>query len=288
MAATASEYIQHHLQNLTFGQLPAGFERADGTILADPVWTIAHSATEAQAMGFWAFHIDSLFWSVFLGGVFVFLFRRVAKNATTGTPSGLQNVIETIIEFIDNSVKDTFHGKSNLVAPLALTIFVWVFFMNLMDLVPVDWIPGVATLLGIPYMKVVPSTDPNITLGLSFTVFALIIFYSIKMKGVGGFVAELTLHPFNSPNKAVQALLIPVNFLLEFVTLIAKPISLALRLFGNMYAGELIFILIAMIGWFQLPLHFGWAVFHILVVTLQAFIFMMLTVVYLSMAHEDH
>lgn len=288
MAATASEYIQHHLQNLTFGQLPAGFERADGTILAEPVWTIAHSAYEAQAMGFWAFHLDSLFWSVFLGGIFVFLFRRIAKNATSDTPSGLQNVVETIIEFIDGSVKDTFHGKSNLIAPLALTIFVWVFFMNLMDLIPVDWIPGVATLLGIPYMKVVPSTDPNITLGLSLTVFAMIIFYSVKMKGVGGFIAELTLHPFNSPNKAVQALLIPINFLLEFVTLIAKPVSLALRLFGNMYAGELIFILIAMIGYFQLPLHFGWAVFHILVVTLQAFIFMMLTVVYLSMAHEDH
>ncbi|AMO58821.1 ATP synthase F0F1 subunit A [Endozoicomonas montiporae] len=288
MAATASEYIQHHLQNLTFGQLPAGFERADGTILADPVWTIAHSAYEAKAMGFWAFHLDSLFWSVFLGGIFVFLFRRIAKSATTGTPSGLQNVVETIIEFIDGSVKDTFHGKSNLIAPLALTIFVWVFFMNLMDLVPVDWIPGIATLLGIPYMKIVPSTDPNITLGLSLTVFAMIIFYSIKMKGIGGFIAELTLHPFNSPNKAVQVLLIPINFLLEFVTLIAKPVSLALRLFGNMYAGELIFILIAMIGYFQLPLHFGWAVFHILVVTLQAFIFMMLTVVYLSMAHEDH
>lgn len=288
MAANASEYIQHHLQNLTFGQLPSGFERVDGTVLSDPVWTIAESALEAKAMGFWAFHIDSLFWSVLLGGFFIFLFRKVAKTATSGVPSGLQNVVETIIEFIDSSVKDTFHGKSNVIAPLALTIFVWVFFMNLMDLVPVDWIPGLATLLGMPYMKVVPSTDPNVALGMSLTVFALVIFYSIKTKGVGGFVGELTLHPFNSPNKTVQALLIPVNFLLESVTLIAKPISLALRLFGNMYAGELIFILIAMIGYMQLPLHFGWAVFHILVITLQAFIFMILTIVYLSMATEKH
>jgi len=239
-------------------------------------------------MGFWAFHVDSLFWSVFLGLIFIGLFRYVAKKATSGVPGGLQNLVETIVEFVDGSVKDTFHGKSKVIAPLALTIFVWVFLMNLMDLVPVDWIPGLAMLVGIPYMKIVPSTDPNITLGLSLSVFVLIIFYSIKVKGFSGFIGELTLHPFNSPNKAVQALFIPVNFLLESVTLIAKPISLALRLFGNLYAGELLFILIALVGWFQLPMHFLWAVFHILVITLQAFIFMMLTIVYLSMAHEDH
>ena len=143
-------------------------------------------------------------------------------------------------------------------------------------------------MIGIPYMKVVPSTDPNITLGMAFSIFGLLIFYSIKVKGIGGFVAELTLHPFSSSNKVIQAILIPINFLLESVTLIAKPISLGLRLFGNLYAGELIFILIAMIGYLQLPLHFGWAVFHILVVTLQAFIFMILSIVYLSMASEKH
>lgn len=285
---TSSGYIVHHLQNLTYGQLPAGFERYDGTILSEPVWTIAHGSQEMQAMGFWAFHVDSLFWSVFLGLVFIGLFRHVARKATSGVPGGLQNLTETIVEFVDDSVKGTFHGKSDVIAPLALTIFVWVFLMNLMDLVPVDWLPGLAMLAGIPYMKVVPSTDPNITLGLSLSVFALIVFYSIKVKGIGGFAGELTLHPFNNPNKAIQALFIPVNFLLEFVTLIAKPISLALRLFGNLYAGELLFILIALVGWFQLPLHFLWAVFHILVITLQAFIFMMLTIVYLSMAHEDH
>ena len=293
MATTATQYIQHHLQNLTFGQLPAGYERVDahGNILGtltEPTWTIAQTAAEAKEMGFWALHLDSMFWSIGLGLVFVLLFRAVAKRATSGVPGKLQNVIETVIEMVDGSVKDTFYGKSALIAPLALTIFVWVFLMNLMDLVPIDWIPGLATLLGVPFMKIVPSTDPNITLGMSFSVFALLIFYSIKMKGFGGFIGELTLHPFNSSNKVVQAILIPFNFLLEFVTLIAKPISLGLRLFGNMYAGELLFILIAMIGYLQLPLHFGWAVFHILVITLQAYIFMTLTIVYLSMAHEKH
>ena len=285
---TATEYIVHHLQNLTYGKLPEGFERYDGSVLTESTWTIAHGGAEAKAMGFWAIHLDSMFWSVALGALFIILFRSVAKRATSGVPGGLQNAIETVIEMVDGSVKDTFHGKNNLIAPLALTIFVWVFLMNLMDLVPVDWIPELAMLLGIPYMKVVPSTDLNVTLGMSLSVFVLVLFYSIKVKGIGGFVGELTLHPFNSPNKLVQAILVPFNFLLEFVTLIAKPISLGLRLFGNMYAGELLFILIALIGYLQLPLHFGWAVFHILVITLQAYIFMTLTIVYLSMAHEDH
>ena len=211
-----------------------------------------------------------------------------SQGGQQGVPSGLQNLVEIVFEFVNGSVKDTFHGRSALIAPLALTIFVWVFLMNLMDLVPIDVVPGLASLIGLSHMKIVPSTDPNITLGMSLSVFALILYYSIKIKGFSGFIGELTLHPFNSPNKAVQALLIPVNFLLEAVTLIAKPISLALRLFGNLYAGELLFILIALIGWYQLPLHFLWAVFHILVIVLQAFIFMMLTVVYLSMAHEKH
>ena len=285
---TATGYILHHLQNLTMGKLPLGYERADGSIVQEATWTFAQSAAEAKAMGFWAFHVDSLFWSVLLGVVFLFIFRRVAKNATSSVPSGLQNLVESLVEFVDTNVRDSFHGQSRLIAPLALTIFVWIFFMNLMDLVPVDWIPGLATIMGIPYMKIVPSTDPNITLGLSITVFFLIIIYTIKAKGVSGFVAELTLHPFQTNNKIAQFFLIPVNFLLESVTLLAKPISLALRLFGNLYSGELIFILIALVGYYQLPLHFGWAVFHIMVITLQAFVFMMLTIVYLSMATEKH
>ncbi|SIP89033.1 F0F1 ATP synthase subunit A [Aquipseudomonas alcaligenes] len=284
---TASGYIQHHLQNLTFGQLPNGD------------WGFAHTAQEAKEMGFWAFHVDTLGWSVFLGLVFILLFRMAAKRATSGQPGGLQNFVEVLVEFVDGSVKDTFHGRNALIAPLALTIFVWIFLMNLMDLVPVDFLPVLAAkITGNEHLffRVVPTTDPNATLGLALSVFALIVFYSIKVKGIGGFLGELTLHPFSSSNIFVQILLIPVNFLLEFVTLIAKPISLALRLFGNMYAGELIFILIAVMfgsGLFLLStlgvaLNWAWAVFHILIITLQAFIFMMLTIVYLSMAHEDN
>jgi F-type H+-transporting ATPase subunit a len=284
---TASGYIQHHLQNLTFGKLPNGD------------WGFAHTAQEAKEMGFWAFHVDTLVWSVLLGLVFILLFRMAAKRATSGQPGGLQNFVEVLIEFVDGSVKDTFHGRNNLIAPLALTIFVWIFLMNLMDLVPVDFLPmAAAAITGNDHLffRVVPTTDPNATLGMALSVFALIVFYSIKVKGIGGFLGELTLHPFSSKNIAVQILLIPVNFLLEFVTLIAKPISLALRLFGNMYAGELIFILIAVMfgsGLFLLStlgvaLNWAWAVFHILIITLQAFIFMMLTIVYLSMAHEDN
>ncbi|MBD9413440.1 F0F1 ATP synthase subunit A [Pseudomonas sp. PDM16] len=284
---TASGYIQHHLQNLTFGQLPNGD------------WGFAHTAQEAKEMGFWTFHVDTLGWSVVLGLVFILLFRMAAKRATSGQPGGLQNFVEVLIEFVDGSVKDTFHGRNALIAPLALTIFVWIFLMNLMDLVPVDFLPVLAAKIAGNdhlFFRVVPTTDPNATLGMALSVFALIIFYSIKVKGIGGFLGELTLHPFSSSNIVVQILLIPVNFLLEFVTLIAKPISLALRLFGNMYAGELIFILIAVMfgsGLFLLStlgvaLNWAWAVFHILIITLQAFIFMMLTIVYLSMAHEDN
>ncbi|TDO06018.1 F0F1 ATP synthase subunit A [Halomonas ventosae] len=281
---TPTEYIQHHLQNLTFGYHP------------ENGWSIAHSAQEAADMGFWALHLDTLGWSIGLGVLFLWLFRKIGKAATTGIPGVMQNFVELMVEFVDNSVKDTFHGKSKLIAPLSLTIFCWVFLMNLMDLVPVDFLPmlaqRVAAMFGADpahvYFKVVPTTDVNATLGMALSVFALIIFYTIREKGFSGFIGELTLHPFNSTNKLVQALFVPVNFLLETVTLIAKPISLALRLFGNLYAGELIFILIAMIGLWQLPLHFTWAVFHILVITLQAFIFMMLTIVYLAMAVEKH
>nr|MDT0252226.1 F0F1 ATP synthase subunit A [Endozoicomonas sp.] len=224
----------------------------------------------------------------FLGFVFVLLFRFVAKNATSGVPGKLQNLIEIIVEFVDNTVRESFHGKNPMIAPLALTIFVWIFFMNLMDLIPVDWIPGLATLAGIPYMKVVPSTDPNITLSMSITVFLLMIFFWIKVKGVSGMFSDLAMHPFSSKNPVAKVILMPINLLLETVSLLAKPVSLGLRLFGNMYAGELIFILIAMIGWGQLPLHFAWAVLHILVITLQAYIFMVLTIVYLSSVHEEH
>ncbi len=274
---TASSYIQHHLQNLTLGVHP------------EHGLSIAHGSKQAQEMGFWAIHLDSIFWSVLLGGLFIWIFKKGAERATSGVPGPLQNFVELLVEFADNSVKETFHGKNDLIGPLALTIAIWVFLMNLMDLVPVDFIPYIASAIGIPYMKVVPTTDVNITLGMSISVFFLIIYYSIKIKGVNGFASELTLQPFSSDNKVIKYLFIPVNLLLEGVGLIAKPISLALRLFGNLYAGELIFILIALLPFYaQWMLSVPWAIFHILVIVLQAFIFMMLTIVYLAMAHENH
>jgi len=278
MAGSTAEYIQHHLTNLTYGQLP------DGT------YGIAQSADEAAAMGFWSVNVDSMAWSIGLGLVFTFLFRKAAASATAGVPGGLQNAVEMLVEFIEETTDSIFQYKNDLIAPLALTIFVWVFLMNLMDLIPVDWIPEVAMLLGVPYMKIVPSTDPNITMAMALTVFALILYYSIKCKGGLGFLKELSFHPF-------PPILAPINFILEGVTLIAKPLSLGLRLFGNMYAGEMIFILIAlMFGAGAVYFVFGgvlqwvWAVFHVLIITLQAFIFAVLTIVYLAQAHdvEEH
>ena len=267
---TASSYIQHHLQNLVYGKHP------------DHGWGFAHTAQDAQDMGFWAIHVDTMAWSISLGVLFLWLFRKAALKATSGVPTGLQNFVEVMVEFVDGSVKETFHGKNAVIAPLALTIFCWIFLMNFMDLIPVDFLPYAFHVVGVDHMKVVPTTDVNATLGMSLSVFFLIIYYSIKIKGVGGFVGELTLQPFGK-------WMIPFNLLLEGVGLIAKPISLALRLFGNLYAGELIFILIALLPfWAQWALSVPWAIFHILIIVLQAFIFMMLTIVYLSMAHEDH
>jgi F-type H+-transporting ATPase subunit a len=274
-AQTSGDYIAHHLQNLQVCKAETG------------EWVWNHCAGNPMAI-----NVDSMFWSVLLGFIFVVLFRGVAKKISSGKPSKLQAFVEIVVEFVDSSVKDTFHGTSRLIAPLGLTIFVWVFLMNLMDLIPVDWIPMAAGAVGVPYMKVVPTTDVNVTFGMSIAVFFLIIFYTILNKGIVGFVAELTMHPIAPPTKGLGLIAAPFiiafNFILESVALLAKPVSLSLRLFGNMFAGELIFILIALLGVYQLPLHFGWAVFHILIVTLQAFIFMMLTIVYLSLASETH
>ena len=281
-ALTPGEYIKHHLTNLTFGEL-------DGT------WRFAHDAAEAKAMGFWAINVDTMFWSIVLGVLFLYLFKKAGETATRGVPGGLQNFAEWIVEFVDTSVRGSFTGKNDMVAPLALTLFVWIFLQNLMDLFPVDLIPWLTGILGIHFMKIVPSTDPNGTFGMAIGVFILVLYYSIKIKGVGGFVGELTLQPFAAKNPLITVLFIPVNFLLEFVSLVAKPISLSLRLFGNMYAGEMIFILIAImynaglvLGLFGGALQLGWAIFHILIITLQAFIFMTLTIVYLDMAHSEH
>lgn len=254
-ASTPQEYIGHHLKHLQVGS------------------------------GFWSINVDSMFFSIALGILFLVIFRKVAKNATSGVPGKLQTFVEMIIGFVDGNVRDMFHGKSKLIAPLALTIFVWVFLMNAMDLLPIDLLPFIGEhWIGLPYLRVVPTADVNITLSMALGVFILVLFYRIKMKGVGGFVKELTMQPFNHP------VFIPINLILEGVSLLSKPVSLGLRLFGNMYAGELIFILIAGLlpWWSQWLLNVPWAIFHILIITLQAFIFMVLTVVYLSMASEEH
>jgi F-type H+-transporting ATPase subunit a len=302
---TSTAYIQHHLTNLTYGKLPAGYERVDchghqPATLEAATWTMACSGAEAKAMGFNAIHVDSMAWSIGLGALFCLLFAMAARKIHSGVPRGFQNAVEMVVEFIDGTVKDGFHHHNPMIAPLALTIFVWILLMNTMDLFPVDWLPQAAAFIsGDPhfFFKVVPTTDPNITVGMSFTVFLLIIFFSIQKKGLIGFIKELTFHPFHPSFHGIgmvfAPLLILINFTLETIALVSKPISLGLRLFGNLYAGEMIFILIAtmfgaglILGLFAGVLQWAWAVFHILVIVLQAFVFMVLTIVYMSMAHQ--
>ena len=250
-------------------------------------------------------NLDTVFFSVLLAVLFAGAFYIAARRATTGVPGKFQLFVEVLVSFVDGQVRDTFHGTSKLIAPLALTIFSWILLFNIMDLVPVDLLPAAAHQAGLEHLKVVPSTDLNATFAMSLTVFVLIIYYSIRMKGFLGFVSELTLHPFSARNWFVQALLVPVNFLLEAVTLLARPVSLSLRLYGNLYAGEMIFLLIAVLtlshglqslasvsGWVwivaQIVLGLIWSIFHVLIIVLQAFIFMVLTIVYLALASEHH
>lgn len=281
---TMEEHIAHHLSNLTFGYHP---ENGLG---------FAMTSTEAGEMGFWAIHVDSMLWSIGLGILFLWSFRVAARRASAGVPGGWQNFVEWIVEFIDENVRGSFRHKNPMVAPLALTIFVWVFLLNLMDLVPVDLIPHLFYLAGVPYMKIVPTTDVNVTIGLALGVFILILYYSLKIKGPGGFIKELSGIPFQTNILVLKPLFWVINFVLETINLVAKPVSLALRLFGNLYAAEMIFILIGVmysaglvLGLVGGVLHVGWAIFHILVIPLQAFIFMVLTVVYIDMAYsEDH
>jgi F-type H+-transporting ATPase subunit a len=275
----ATDYILHHQKNLS-------------------------NVAARSIFDFSVVNYDTIFFSVLLAVLFLALFGLVARRATAGVPGRLQNFIETIVEFVDNQVRDTFHGASRLIAPLALTIFCWIFLFNFMDLIPVDLLPLLARGVGLEHLKVVPSTDLNATFAMSLTVFLLIIYYSLKMKGPLGFLGELTLNPFRAKNIFVQALLVPVNFILESVTFLARPLSLSLRLYGNLYAGEMVFLLLAVLtlqgitalshfsGWFFLVMQFllalVWAAFHLLIITLQAFIFMVLTIVYLAMASEHH
>lgn len=276
---TANEYILHHLTFLS-NKEPKGI------------------------VDFSVIHLDTVFFSVALALLFGGAFYFAARTAKAGVPGKFQNFVELVVEFVDTQVKDSFHGTNKLLAPLALTIFCWVLLFNAMDILPVDLLPWAAHGVGIEHLKVVPTTDLNTTFAMALTVFVLIIYYSIKMKGLGGFIGELTMQPFVSKNIFLKVLLIPVNLLLEIVPFLARPISLSLRLYGNLFAGEMIFLLLAALtlhgvhqlsgvgGWAllvaQFALAFAWAVFHLLVITLQAFIFMVLTIVYLSMAQEHH
>ena len=268
-APSGGEYIVHHLQNLQHGE------------------------------GFWTFNVDSIFFSVLLGLLFVGSFWIAARKLTAnGVPRGFQSFVEVMVDFVDSQVRDTFHGQSKLIAPLALTIFCWILLFNIMDIVPVDLFPLIGEkALGLEHLKVVPTTDLQITLGMSISVFLVVMFYSFKIKGFGGFTWELLTHPFGK-------WMMPFNLLLNLIEHLARPVSLGLRLYGNLYAGEMVFLLLAVLtlqgisalshfsGWFFLVLQFGlalvWAVFHLLIITIQAFIFMVLTIVYLSMATEHH
>jgi F-type H+-transporting ATPase subunit a len=276
MAAEGPEnmtgYIKHHLEHLSRGE------------------------------GLMALHLDSIFFKLLLALVFVVLFIGVARRATSGVPGKLQCAIEMLVEFVDGLVKETFHGKSKLIAPLALTIFCLVFLMNFMDMLPVDLLPAAAHHAGLEHLRVVPTADLSTTFGMSITVFLLIQYFGIKHKGLGGFLGEFVSAPFHAEGPVGKVLVAAPNLLLRLIEEAVRPVSLALRLFGNMYAGELIFILIACmtlgasldhvstyaLGIGQIVAGFAWTAFHVLVITLQAFIFMMLTVVYLSMAAEHH
>ena len=257
-APTSSEYIVHHLTNLHVGH------------------------------GFWTLHLDTLIVSGILGLVIFGMMALAARRATSGVPGGMQNFFEMVVSLVDSQVRDTFHAKSELVTPLAITIFVWVWVMNAVDLIPVDFLPGVVHATGVEHFKFVPTTDPNLTFAMSLTVFLIMLGFNVRFKGIGGFLHEALTVPFGK-------YLFPVNLLFRIIEDIAKPISLALRLFGNMYAGEMVFILLAVWAgagflWapFSAVLSLGWALFHILIITLQAFVFMMLTIVYMSMAAESH
>ena len=260
-----TDYIQHHLHHFKPVQLSEG--------------------------GFWSVHIDSLTVSLLLGVVFCLWFWAKARKATSGVPSKGQAFVEIVLEFVDGQVKDVFHGDRSVLGPLALTVFVWVFLMNAMDLLPVDLLPWITHQFGIGHFRAVPTADLNLTFAMSITVLLLVIFYSFKAKGFGGYTHELFTAPFGS-----HPLLWIPNFVLNIVELLSKPVSLSMRLFGNMYAGELVFMLIAGLfsagSWILYGMgivgYAVWGIFHILIISIQAFIFMVLTIVYISMAHDHH
>jgi len=264
---TPDQYIHHHLSYWTVGE------------------------------GFWSLNVDTLLFSLGLGTLLFFGLLITARRATSGVPGRWQNFVELILNWIHDNVKQVFHFENPLIAPLAITIFIWIWAMNFMDMLPVDALPWIAQHIGMAmgkdpeqvYLKVVPTNDMNMTFGLSLGVFVLMIYYSFKMKGALGYGKEFVTHPFEGPNLPVKIVLAPFNVVMNIVETVSKPLSLSLRLFGNMFAGEILFILIAMLPWWgQWPLSFLWTAFHLLVITIQSFVFMMLSVVYLGMAHTVH
>jgi F-type H+-transporting ATPase subunit a len=264
---TPDQYIHHHLSYWTVGE------------------------------GFWSLNVDTLLFSLGLGTLLFFALFFTARRASSGVPGRWQNFVEFILGWISDNVKQVFHFENPLIAPLAITIFIWIWAMNFMDMLPVDLLPWIAQHIGMAmgknpeevYLKVVPTNDMNMTFGLSLGVFVLMMYYSFKMKGALGYGKEFLTHPFEGPNLPVKIVLAPFNVLMNIVETVSKPLSLSLRLFGNMFAGEILFILIAMLPWWgQWPLSFLWTAFHLLVITIQSFVFMMLSVVYLSMAHTVH
>jgi F-type H+-transporting ATPase subunit a len=265
---TPTQYIHHHLS----------------------YWTVGH--------GFWSLNVDTLIFSVGIGTLLFFAMFFTARRATSGVPGRWQNFVELILNWIHDNVKQIFQFDNPVIPPLAITIFVWIWAMNFMDMLPVDLLPRFAQFIGVHafhadpeqvYLKVVPTNDMNMTFGLSLGVFVLTLYYSFSKKGILGYGKEFVTHPFEGPNLPVKIVLAPFNIVMNVVETVSKPLSLSLRLFGNMFAGEILFILIAMLpAWGQWPLSFVWTGFHLLVITIQAFVFMMLSVVYLSMAHTVH
>ncbi len=264
-APSATEYIQHHLINLSSPQTTGG------------------------TYNFWTFHLDTFWVALILGFVFVALFGLVARRVSVDKPTKFQLFIELIVELVDNHVKEIFHGKSKLIAPLALTVFVWIVLMNAMDFLPVDLLPLLGQKVGLHYLRVVPTADINQGLAMSLSVIILSILLGIQAKGAGGFIKEFFTAPFHAEGMGMKIVLMPVNAAMQCIEYGSRGLSLALRLVGNMFAGELVFMLIALLPWWgQLIPGSAWAIFHILIVVLQAYIFMMLTIVYCSLAVEEH
>src|SRR3989344_2407056 len=258
---TSADYIQHHLTHLTFNLKTMTFD-SNG--------------------GFWTLNVDTLSISLLLGFLFCGLFYCIACRAKAGIPSAWQNFVEFAVDSVDSTVKEIFHGNNPLIGPIALTIFAWVFLMNFIDLIPVDLPPRLLSFVGVEHYRAVATADPNLTFALSLSVFGLILYYNVKIKKLSGFTKEVFSAPFGPK-------LFPLNFSFRLIDELVKPLSLSLRLFGNLFAGELIFVLIALLPWWiQWTVGSVWTIFHLLIIAIQAYIFMMLTIVYLSLAHESH